>query len=60
MPIIGDTISFGATSGGSNLEVRSITITENGIIVIHPSAGKDGISEITINTQVTDTNQSNP
>ena len=35
-----------------NLEQKTVTITENGTTEVTPTAGKDGISKVTINTNV--------
>ena len=45
---------IGEVNAGSDakLQIRTITITENGTQVVYPSEGYDGISKITIKTEV--------
>ena len=48
-------VNVAGGGGGGDLEEKSVTITENGTSVVEPSAGKDGLSKVTVIVSVADT-----
>lgn len=49
---IGEVVSKQSSSGGSDLQIKSVTITENGSKTITPDAGFGGLSKVVVNTDV--------
>lgn len=43
--------------GGSNLQTKSVTVTENGTSTINPDEGYDGLTKVNLTTNVTPNNQ---
>lgn len=49
---IGEVVSKQSSSGGSDLQIKSVTITENGSQAVTPDAGFGGMSKVVVNTDI--------
>lgn len=49
---IGEVVPKQSSSGGGDLQIKSVTITENGSQAVTPDAGFGGMSKVVVNTNV--------